>query len=213
MVEVFLSFFLHSREKIQGKKFFTKWCAFEYSCIEWTGTRYREEGRYKLWLTISVAQSVVVLMIAKGFASPSTSILLEERILRNGWWLLPLLIELFGCLLSILLKNSLDFLLSLACSVIFHQIFSKETFWSVFLDYVFVFWHRIFRLLFITRYCHQSISTSIIRQRIKCLPYHGDGNVHVAARSLCHCKRFCNIFWNVALNLRNLFMDSLSLTL
>ena len=95
----------------------------------------------------------------------------------------------------------------------FHQFFSEQTFWSVFLDYVFIFRHNIFHLLFITHYCYQGISTSITRQRFKCLIYHGDGHVHYAATVLCRCKQFCNIFWNVALNLRNWFMSRIFLTI
>ena len=175
-------------------RFFIILCSLGYYCIDRTGIGYREEGKFKFWLTSSVARSVVALMIAKKIASPPTFILLEEEAPSKRL----IIVQIIWLFVVNNVEKLPGFLFGFNtfCDL-FIKFFPKQTFWSVFLNYAFIFQHHVFHLLFITQYCHHDISTSIIRQRIKCLFYHDDRHLYDVATVLCCCKHFSNIFWNI----------------
>ena len=194
-------------QKVFLSVFFTKWCSFGYSCIDRTGTGYTEEARFKFLITNFAAWSVVVLMIAKEIASPPVFILLAEGAPSKGL----MIVAITDQIIWLFVVNDVDKLIgfifefNLFCDV-FIKFLSEQTFWSVFLDYVFYFLTSYLLPFFTTYYCHQGISASVIRQRIKCLPYHVVDMFMMQRQCFAVINIFCNIFWNVALILRNLFM-------
>ena len=79
---------------------------------------------------------------------------------------------------------------------------------SIFLDYVFIFWHHSFTFFLSPIITNRAF---LHLQQIKCLPCHADKHVRDVATFPSRCEHFCNILWNLAPNLSNLFVGSISL--
>ena len=125
--------------------------------------------RFKFWYANYVASSVLLLMIAKEIASFPTLQDEVDEALSKGL----IIVAIIDRIIWLFVVNgdeklpgfpSFFFLFFFEVNVfcdLFLTFFSEQMLLSFFLDYIFIFWHHIFHLLFVTHYCDQRIPTSV----------------------------------------------------